>query len=262
MAPPSAERLFAFEANALTALNTPLRLEPNTVHVWAFTLEAPPDCVELCRDWLSDDERARADRFVFERHRVRHTVAHGVLRRLLSLYCDATPDSLQFAATQAGKPALQPDGRGAPAIAFNLTHSETRGALGVSSDRPLGIDLEQLRTHIEALSISSNYFFGSERQAIESAPSTLRDETFFRYWVAKEAVLKAEGIGLGFPLDRFRVDFHSQEAVASIETLDPAALAGDWTVRMLPCEPGWLGAVAARGTDWKLRLERPREDAP
>jgi 4'-phosphopantetheinyl transferase len=254
---PTAEQLFTFDANALIALNTALRVEPDTVHVWAFTLEAPPECVEVCRSWLSDSERERADRFVFERHRVRHTVAHGVLRRLLSLYCNSTPESLQFAATRTGKPALQPGSGAAPAIAFNLTHSETRGALGVSSGLPLGIDLEQLRTNIEALSISSNYFFGAERLAIESAPAALREATFFRYWVAKEAVLKAEGIGLGFPLDRFRVDFLPGEATARIETLDPAALAGDWTVRMLPCEPGWLGAVAARGSNWKLRLERP-----
>ncbi|MDB6042547.1 MAG: putative 4-phosphopantetheinyl transferase HetI [Gammaproteobacteria bacterium] len=253
------ETLVSSDANVLTRLSTPLRAEPNTVHVWAFTLEAPPECIELCRSWLSDDERARADRFVFEHHRVRHTVAHGVLRRLLSLYCDATPESLQFTASGAGKPALRPDSGGAPAIDFNLTHSETRGAIGVSSGLPLGIDLEQLRTSIEALSISSNYFFGSERQAIESAPAALREATFFRYWVAKEAVLKAEGIGLGFPLDRFRVDFLPGESTARIETLDPDALGGDWTARMLPCEPGWLAAVAARGSDWKLRLERPLE---
>lgn len=252
------EQLFTHDAEMLTASSTPLHIEPNTVHVWAFTLEGPSECVELCRSWLSNSERERADRFVFERHRVRYSVAHGVLRRLLGLYCDTAPELLQFSADEAGKPSLQPGTRGAgPAIAFNLTHSETRGALGVSSGLPLGIDLEQLRTNIEALSISSNYFFGSERQAIESAPAALRDATFFRYWVAKEAVLKAQGIGLGFPLDRFRVDFLPGEAAARIETLDPAALAGDWTVRMLPCEPGWLGAVAARGSHWKLRLERP-----
>ncbi len=144
-----------------------------------------------------------------------------------------------------------------PTVAFNLTHSETRGALGVSSGFALGVDLELLRPNIEALSISQNYFFGSERAAIESAPAALRAPTFFRYWVAKEAVLKAEGIGLGFPLDKFRVDFLPDETHACIETSDPAALAGDWTVRMLPCEAGWLGAVAARGSGWKLRLERP-----
>jgi len=179
------------------------------------------------------------------------------LRRLLSLYCDSAPEALRFIAAVNGKPALQPVAGAAP-ISFNLTHSHARALVGVSTGRQLGIDLEMLTPNTDTLSISRKYFFGSEREAIERAPSPLRDSTFFRYWVAKEAVLKAEGIGLGFPLDRFRVDFLPGDVAARIETLDPAALSGDWTVRMLPCESGWLAAVAARGTDWHLRLERPR----
>jgi 4'-phosphopantetheinyl transferase len=255
MTPPP-EQLLTVAASVLTALSTPLSVAADTVHVWAFTLEAPPECVALCRGWLSASERDRADRFVFERDRLRYTLAHGVLRRLLSLYIGTAPAELEFSATRSGKPALE---NGSPTVAFNLTHSEDRGAVAVSVDRALGIDLEKLRSNIEALSISRNYFFGSERTAIESAPPAQRDAAFFRYWVAKEAVLKAEGIGLGFPLDRFRVDFLADGQHARIETFDPAALAGDWAVRMLPCDAGWLGAVAARGTAWKLRLERPRE---
>jgi 4'-phosphopantetheinyl transferase len=253
-----AEELVTFDARELVSLRTPLRAERHSVHVWAFGLECSPDCIELCHGWLSAAECERADRFVFARDRDRYIVAHGVLRRLLSLYCDSAPESLRFIAAASGKPALQPVADGAPELCFNLTHSHDRALIGVSAGLELGVDLERLTLNTDTLSISRRYFFGSEREAIERAPSPLRDKTFFRYWVAKEAVLKAEGIGLGFPLDRFRVDFLPGEAAARIETLDPAALAGDWTVKMLPCESGWLGAVAARGTDWHLQLERPR----
>jgi 4'-phosphopantetheinyl transferase len=118
----------------------------------------------------------------------------------------------------------------------------------------LGVDLERVRSNIEALAISRHYFFGAERAAIESAAPELIEQAFFRYWVAKEAVLKAQGIGLGFPLDRFRVDFLPGGDRATIETLDPERLEAGWTIRMLSCEPGWLGAVAARGDRWKIAL--------
>src|SRR5580700_4199501 len=250
------ERLLVSEAEALTGLHEPLRTRPDTVHVWAFTLDGSNSCLELCRGWLSNDERERADRFVFAHHRSRYTVAHGVMRRLLSLYCDAAPEALQFEAAVAGKPALRAGTPGAGSLAFNLTHSEARGAVGISAGIALGIDLELLRSDVEVSSISGNYFFGAESEAIENAAPALRDSTFFRYWVAKEAVLKAQGIGLGFPLDQFRVDFLPGDAEARIETFDPGRLDGGWTVRMLPCEAGWLGAVAARGTDWGVQLER------
>jgi 4'-phosphopantetheinyl transferase len=241
----------------LLAFTSSLSLEPDTLNVWAFDLEGPPALLELCRRYLSSEERQRADRFVFPRDRGHHTVAHAVVRHLLGLYCDVAPESLQFSVTAAGKPSLQSPAGSAAGIHFNLTHSGGRALLGVSHGRELGIDLEQVRSNIEALSISRNYFFGSERDAIEQALSGTSDNTFFRYWVAKEAVLKAQGIGLGFPLDQFRVDFLPGGEAARIETFDASKLDGAWTIRMLPCEEGWFAAVAARGNDWAVKVERP-----
>jgi 4'-phosphopantetheinyl transferase len=259
----------ALNPEALLAHAGALALELDTVHAWAFELDGTSALVEQCRSYLSIGERQRADRFVFERDRVHHTVAHGVLRHLLGRYCGIRPESLQFSVTAAGKPSLArlpentvegPPGNPAgfpPGIHFNLTHSGGRALLGVSESRELGIDLEQVRSNIEALSISRNYFFGAERDAIEGALSVTRDNLFFRYWVAKEAVLKAQGIGLGFPLDRFRVDFLPGGEEARIETLDPGRLDGGWTVKMLACDAGWHAAVAARGQDWVVKVERP-----
>ena len=242
--------LLAAAPESLLALTSPATLEPGAVHVWAFMLEGGRELVAHCRETLSPEERHRADRFVFDRDRIRYTVAHAILRYLLSRYCGENPASLQFSAGAAGKPFLQ----SAKPLHFNLTHSDERALLAVSYGRELGVDLERVRSNIEALAISRHYFFGSEREAIESAPPAERDGLFFRYWVAKEAVLKAQGIGLGFPLDRFRVEFCPDGQSARVETFDPVALESSWTVRMLPCESGWLGAVAARGTDWLVSM--------
>jgi len=237
----------------LLALHAVPRLQPNTIHVWAYGLDGPLTLINQCRALLSPEEQHRADRFVFERDRIRHTLAHGVLRHLLSRYCSGdssvSPESLRFSITPTGKPSLQFPGL---SLQFNLTHSEDRALLAVSPGFALGVDLEKVRSNIEALAISQHYFFGSEREAIAAAPAAAREEMFFRYWVAKEAVLKAQGIGLGFPLDRFRVAFLDDTNSATVETLDPDRLVPGWHVRLLPCEPGWLGAVAAHGTDWKV----------
>ena len=245
--------LRALDPRKLLAWQDACRVQPDTIQVWSFVLEGPPDFVARCRTLLSPEERQRADRFVFERDRIRHTVAHALLRHVLSRYCSSdssvSPESLRFSTTHAGKPSLQ-----FPALPlqFNLTHSEERALLAVSPGFALGVDLEKARTNIEALSISRHYFFGSERDDIESATEETRADSFFRYWVAKEAVLKAQGIGLGFPLDRFRVAFDRHSNTASVETLDPERLAPGWRVQLLPCEAGWLGAVAAAGTDWTV----------
>jgi 4'-phosphopantetheinyl transferase len=232
-------------------------LSPATVHVWSFALSGTADTVELCRGLLSQEECHRADRFVFERDRVRYTIAHGVMRHLLGRYCGLTPQSLSFSVTAAGKPSLADLGTLSEPLHFNLTHSDDRALLGLSVYGEIGVDIEKVRTNIEALAISRHYFFGSEREAIEATAEAQRHDMFFRYWVAKEAVLKAQGIGLGFPLDRFRVDFLAEGTTARIESFDASALHNDWRVRLLPCESDWHAAVAARGDTWSVQVERP-----
>jgi len=228
----------------------PLAVSPDTVHVWCFALAGTPETVARCRALLSQDECHRADRFVFERDRVRYTIAHAVMRHLLGHYCDLTPQSLRFNVTAAGKPSLPGPGVPPASLHFNLSHSDDRALLGLSMSGEIGVDIEKVRTNIEALAISRHYFFGSERDAIEATSEAQRHDMFFRYWVAKEAVLKAQGIGLGFPLDRFRVDFLADGTTAHIESFDAVALRNDWRVRLLPCEDGWHAAVAARGDSW------------
>jgi 4'-phosphopantetheinyl transferase len=258
MTPPARDRA-ALAPEALLALTSPLVLEPDTVHVWAFALEGSADLIHTCRDSLSLAERQRADRFVFAHDRGRYVIAHGVLRHLLSRYCGFAPRLLRFDTTSTGKPSLQMPAGSPASLHFNLSHSEAGALLGVSNGRELGVDLERVRSDVEALGISRHYFFGAERKAIEDASPIERDSTFFRYWVAKEAVLKAQGVGLGFPLDRFCIHFLPGGQAAHIETLDPLVLERDWTVRMLSCDTGWVGAVAARGEEWSVKVERPAD---
>src|SRR5262249_11156562 len=116
------------DPRTLLALRDPLGVEPDTIHVWGFSLAGEAELVERCRSWLAAQERDRADRFVFARDRTRYTVAHGVLRHLLSLYLGVAPQALDFKASAAGKPTLQ----GGATLHFNLTHSEDGALLGVS----------------------------------------------------------------------------------------------------------------------------------
>ncbi len=242
--------VFPLATREALARREPLSLADDHIDVWAFTLDADPSLESACRHCLSETERAKADRFLAEDLRRRYVIAHGTLRHILGRYCRLDPALLVFEASPAGKPRLQSPGN---APAFNLTHSEDRALLGVSGAE-LGIDLEKERSDVDMLAIGRNYFFGSEREALERARSDRRAELFFRYWVAKEAVLKAQGVGLGMPLDRFRVDFAPDGLTASVTSFDPARLGSDWTLRMLSCGPGWAGAVAARGRDWNVRL--------
>jgi 4'-phosphopantetheinyl transferase len=229
-----------------------LRVAPRSVHVWSFSLETSPACREYCAHTLSRSEHARAARFVHERNRSDFIVAHGVLRLLLARYTELPASRLAFSLGANGKPALAAPAQEGGAVSFNMSHSHGRVLIAVSDGREVGIDLEQINPDVKALPIARRYFCHSERAAIESAAAAEQAQSFFCYWVAKEAVLKGQGIGLRFPIDSFEVQFNAPRTYAEVRALEDSRLAHDWRVRMLRLQGDWIGAVAVRGDDWHL----------
>jgi 4'-phosphopantetheinyl transferase len=216
------------------------------VHVWAWSLDASESVLRCAHDLLDDAERARAARFVKQEHRDRFAIAHGVLRTLLASYARCAPTALRFAASPGGKPSLVDS-----ALQFNLSHSAGRAVLAVSRSI-VGADVEHHRERIDPLGLASRYFFGAEHDAIIAAPPNERTATFLRYWVAKEAVLKAQGVGLAFPLDAFAIVFAADGRTAHVTSQDPERLSPAWRVQMMSLGDGWPVAVAADGEGWAV----------
>lgn len=247
-------RLGTLPAEDLDRLPARLSLEPRTLHVWAFTLTGSENFQTWCYSLLQADECERADRYVHAADRTHFTIARAMLRLLLGRYLGSPASTVDLVTTRRSKPRLRCDGC-APPMRFNLTHSHGRAILAASAEHEIGVDLEKIRRDFAVMDISNRYFFGFERDAVQGAAPEQIHAQFFKYWVAKEAVLKAEGTGLGIPLDHFGVCFHADGLHASINTLVPRELSPHWSVRMLPYEAGWAAAVAAQGEDWLVKLE-------
>lgn len=235
--------------SALIARVPRVRAAHDEVHVWAFLLEDVEEARVQCERLLSADELARGRRFHHQHHQVAFIFAHGLMRHLLGAYCESDPAGLEFAAGEFGKPSLV-----SKQVSFNLSHSHGRALLAVSVGREVGVDIERENARTDALGIASSYFHGSELDAIRDAPADLRTVTFFRFWAAKEAVIKAQGSGLYAPLDSFHVRFGDDRATAHVDVLDESRVSKGWFVRRLGCEPGWHAAVAASSDGWRLRV--------
>jgi 4'-phosphopantetheinyl transferase len=232
-----------------------VRAKLGVVDVWAWELAGSDEALERCASLLSAAELARARRFFHERDRRSFVFSHGLLRQVLSAYCDEPGESLEFVANEFGKPALAPRPPGSVApISFNLSHSHGRALFAVSPGMDLGVDLETEDSTRNTLPLAQSYFFGPEFEAIRNAPESQRAAAFFRFWTAKEAVIKAQARGLSIPLNCFHVMFEAESALARVVSFDDARLDPGWFVRVLACEEGWHAAVAARGSDWHVRV--------
>ena len=127
--------------------------------------------------------------------------------------------------------------------------------LAVANGEDVGVDLEYERNGIHPLTVAGRYFRDVETEAIMAQPNDVRGAVFFRHWVAKEAVLKATGVGLGLPLDKFKIEWARQEDTAHVISFDRQYLDNNWIVRMLNCETGWYAAVSARTARWTLSTQ-------
>src|SRR5437868_249524 len=96
-----------------------LSINPGEVHVHVIHLDWAAPSVAQVNQFLSDEERARADRFQSSRDGARFRIAHGQVRVILARYANRDPASLLFDYDENGKPSL----RGS-AIHFNLSHCD------------------------------------------------------------------------------------------------------------------------------------------
>src|SRR3954453_19521860 len=81
-------------------------LAEREVHIWRATLDRTVDERAHFSSLLSDDERARAKRFHFERDQNRFTAGRGMLRAVLSNYVQKPARELKFTYSDRGKPIL------------------------------------------------------------------------------------------------------------------------------------------------------------
>ena len=237
------------ESIAMAGWSTPIAMEDQTIHVWGFSLEGSLSFVERCRAWLSEEERGRATRFIRQQDHVRFVLAHGGLRAVLSRYLGVGSDAVAMNRNEAGKPSLVRIRKDQPTISFNMSHAHGRALIAVSKGQEIGVDLERVRSDVEAEKLSQRYFAPSEHATIMRLAQEQRAARFFRYWVAKEAVLKAQGVGLR-ALSECKVIMSANGIGAEALVPTGVLLQDDWRIRFLSCGEGWEAAVAAQGVDW------------
>ena len=224
-------------------------LDAETIDVWGWTLDGSQGCQDRCRQYLSDKERVRAGRFVRDEDRQRYIFAHGSLRVLLGHYMNVEAGAVVFQLGMAGKPVLCEKSHGRDVAAFNMSHAHGRALIAVSKGQEVGVDLERIRSDVEVVKLSERYFAPSEQALIMQLTQEQRPARFFRYWVAKEAVLKAQGIGLR-ALSQCEILLGADGVGAEVLVPVGSPLQDNWRVRLLSCDEGWEAAVAAQGVDW------------
>ncbi len=217
-------------------------IDSNTVHLWWTFLDIARAHLRGLSALLSQEEAARAERFISDVHSRHFIAARGILRRLLGNYLEIPPGDVIIRRDRQGKPYIDNPEAAAP-LCFNLSHSRGVALFGFSVNRRLGVDVERIDPGRTPEKLARRFFRPEEFRAVMAASGPHRQERFFRYWTIKEAYLKAVGDGIG------RLgDVAVQEGPAGCRIRDAARGADqDWIIRAVSIRAGYAGAVAFEG---------------
>lgn len=192
-------------------MERPLPLPIDEVHVWC----AKPseldrnDVYAAARRVITDDETQRLERFFFARDRSTYLATRFLVRTVLSGYEPVSPAAWRFEIGDYGRPEIAHD---QPPLRFNLSHTTGLVVCAVARDVDLGVDVEHIGRAVP-LMLADQFFAPAEVVALRALPQSEQRRRFFDYWTLKESYIKARGLGLGLPLDRFAFTLEAEPVI-------------------------------------------------
>jgi 4'-phosphopantetheinyl transferase len=189
---------------------------------------------------LSSQERQRADRYVLERSRDRFIFARAALRRILADELGEDARELRILEGPHGRPELA----GLP-LHFNVSHSQDKALIAVSSTARIGVDIEALAP-IER-DLVERFFSSAEQASLAALAGPDWERGFYRCWTRKEAFVKALGRGLSLPLEDFDVTIDENPRLIRCRF----APVSNWHLAPIATDAAYEAVVAveARGGD-------------
>ena len=226
-------------------------LMDSDLNIWRASLSGSLDELSYFDSLLSPDEKARAERFYFERDRNRYIFGRGILRVLVGSYLQVEASKITFVYGPHGKPAIE-SMHSNKTLQFNLAHSNEWAVYAFGWDQPLGIDLEHIRPMPDVDDLAERFFSATESALIHSLADEQKWETFFTIWTCKEAFLKASGSGLTSPLNQFEVSPKASGGMRLTSISGNPKPAARWRVEIFKPIADYQSAIAVEDHSGKI----------
>jgi 4'-phosphopantetheinyl transferase len=231
-------------------MNRIISLTAAEIHLWlAFYDEINEEpLLSAYRDLLEDAEKKQEPRFYFAKDRRRYLVTRALVRTVLSRYAPIQPREWVFSANAYGRPDIVNVQAKDSCLSFNISHTHSLIVLGVTKGRALGVDVENFRARAAAIEIADHYFAPLEVAALAAVQRQQQQYRFFEYWTFKESYIKARGMGLSLPLDKFSFHYPDEQTVEIAIDPELADDPGRWQFWQLQPRPEYLVAICAERT--------------
>jgi 4'-phosphopantetheinyl transferase len=178
-----------------------MNLNPHDVHIWSATIDEKYHTL-LTNSYLSDDEKERGERFLYDIDAYIYIVKHNLLRIILGRYLNCNPKEILYKYNLYQKPyILHPSIN----IQFNISSSSNRFIAAFCLHQAVGVDVELIRKIENIKQLTSDYFTVNEAGSVIIHSDFMLETEFFNIWSMKEALIKAIGKGLAMDINTFDI---------------------------------------------------------
>ncbi|MBL8851608.1 MAG: 4'-phosphopantetheinyl transferase superfamily protein [Planctomycetaceae bacterium] len=209
-------------------------MRPNEVHIW-MSRRPPPGIAPIPSGWTYAELRRYAG-LQFEQDRSRGIARRGLLRRVVARYLGCQSSEVELTVRPGGKPELRwPNPND---LAFSISSSHDLVLVVIASGMEVGVDVERVCALPELSRLATIVLNDAEHEAQPALASGEQTRWLLQRWTAKEAVLKASGVGLSVdPRDVFVVR-RGNETVARVGE-------AEWSVTELAVDQQYVATVAS-----------------
>jgi len=196
---------------------------------------------------LDSFESQKSKAFTTAQLREKYILRRAILRKELAKFTGSSTEKINYNTNEFQKPFLENGD-----VQFNCSHSNNYFVIAISGNTELGVDIEHYR-ELNDLDLTAERAFSiNEFTKWMSVAEDEKLDIFYRIWTRKEAIIKAIGMGLSYPLSDFDVSI-GKNNVGVVLSKDKDWPADSWSMHHWELD-GYVLALAYQGEKQKVEL--------
>jgi 4'-phosphopantetheinyl transferase len=194
----------------------------------------------LATEYLAPAERARAARFHHADDRARFVVGRALLRDALGERLHCEPAAVALRAGRRGKPH--------PPVPWrcSVAHSGTQVVVALTRGAHIGVDVERIDATRDHERLARAALTPGECRTLTAQGLVQPARWFTAMWVAKEAYVKATGIGLALALRDIELDADDGGPTGLRAVRGDPHPAAHWRLTALVAPEGYAAALVTQ----------------
>jgi len=176
-------------------------IDHKLVRIWRIGTTHDQDKLNAYSAVLSAEELARAEKLRIENQRNMYITSHAAMRMILAEHLQTKPTTVDIKQQEKGKPFIK---HTAP-LHFSLSHTRDIALFALSTEQPVGLDIEQIKPAKDIMGIARRFYGSDEFNWLNNLDEQEQLTAFYQTWCYKEAILKGTGQGIQGGLDKVMI---------------------------------------------------------